>query len=126
MRPQHYKTLVTNIELAFASLSKMGFSCRTNYTHNQMDARELMENELDNSENIIFYTSEAMEQLKTSTSATPSINLGVKTTKADEVRRVFRHFDLNVHGFKQGDTAMLVDMSKYHSDEPLRSKVAIC
>ena len=126
MKQVHYKTLLTNIGLALDSLSKQGFSCRTNFTSNLMDAHELINSELDTSENVVFYTSDAMEQLKASTSVTPSINLGVKTTNANEVRRVFRHFDLNVHGFKQGDTAMLVDMSKYHSDEPLRSKVAIC
>ena len=125
MKQVHYKTLVTNIELAMASLSKNGFSCRTNYTTSLMDAHKLIDNELDDCANVVFYTSDAMETLKKSHSATPGINMGIKSKNVGEVVRVFKHFDLNCHHLKQGDTAFYVDMTKHDINGPLRARMAI-
>ena len=126
MKQVHYKTLLTNIELAFASLSKQGFSCRTNYTNSLIDAHALIDNELDDSENVVFYTSDAMEQLKASNMVEPSISLGINAKHVGEVVRVFKHFDLNCHGLKDGDKAFLVDMSKHDINAPLRARMGIC
>ena len=126
MKKVHYKTLLTNIELAFASLSKQGFSCRTNYTSSLMDAHALIDNELDDCANVVFYTSDAMETLKKSNMVEPSISLGIKSSQVGEVVRAFKHFDLNCHGLKDGDKAFLVDMSKHDINAPLRARMAIC
>ena len=117
---------MTNIELAFASLSKQGFSCRTNFTSSLMDAHALINNELDDAENVVFYTSDAMEQLKASNMVEPSISLGINAKHVGEVVRVFKHFDLNCHGLKDGDRAFLVDMSKHDINAPIRQRMAIC
>ena len=126
MKKVHYKTLLTNVELAFASLSKEGFSCRTNFTSSLMDAHALIDNELDDCANVVFYTSDAMETLKASNMIEPSISLGIKSNQVGEVIRVFKHFDLNCHGLKQGDKAFYVDMSKHDINAPLRARMAIC
>ena len=125
MKQVHYKTLLTNIGLALDSLSKQGFSCRTNFTSNLMDAHELINSELDTSENVVFYTSDAMEQLKASNMVNPSMSLGINAKHVGEVVRVFKHFDLNCHGLKDGDRAFLVDMSKYDINAPIRARMAI-
>lgn len=126
MKQVHYKTLLTNVELAFASLSKQGFSCRTNFTSSLMDAHALIDNELDDCANVVFYTSDAMETLKASNMIEPSISLGIQSNMVGEVVRVFKHFDLNCHGLKDGDKAFLCDMTKYDINAPIRARMAIC
>ena len=126
MKQVHYKTLLTNVELAFASLSKQGFSCRTNFTSSLMDAHALIDNELDDCANVVFYTSDAMETLKASNMIEPSISLGISSNQVGEVVRVFKHFDLNCHGLKDGDKAFKVDMTKYDINAPIRARMAIC